>query len=340
MLKTALLNSEYSISDVYDDAAIIGKELEKIIANYGTDIIKDLMPKVIGVLELLENLIMKGEREYGELNELKARVNILEAEKVNRLNEKEKFDKELEEIEDKWKQETLKLIDMVNKLSTDNKRLQEMIVNSKSMNANENQQGYVIKKEELDYIKQIKEENIKLKDSVKYKDREIGQKNGELELLQSQLETLSENIQNFRRKQILAQNQIQRINNEKAEIECQLKEKEHQFSALKQKHDTVLLTKSDEENNTQVEAPSEDLQPQEINDDDFKDPNRPRYTFNELQEVLLEKNELKEKLIETQEQLEMLKSDENPIIGEVQGPINREPDEKTENKKEYGIRRL
>ena len=93
MLKTALLNSEYSISDVYDDAAIIGKELEKIIANYGSDIIKDLMPKVIGVLELLENLIMKGEREYGELNELKARVNILEAEKVNRLNEKEKFDK-------------------------------------------------------------------------------------------------------------------------------------------------------------------------------------------------------------------------------------------------------
>lgn len=123
--------------------------------------------------------------------------------------------------------------------------------------------------------------------------------------MQSQLETLTENIQNFRRKQILAQNQIQRINNEKAEIECQLKEKEHQMGALKQKLDFIV--KNEEEDSKKVEAPVEDSQPQEIHEEELKDPNRPRYTFNELQEVLLEKNELKEKLIETQEQLELLK---------------------------------
>jgi hypothetical protein len=42
-------------------------------------------------------------------------------------------------------------------------------------------------------------------------------------------------------------------------------------------------------------------------DSEIKDPNRPRYTLNELQEVLMEKNELKVKLIETQEELEMFK---------------------------------
>jgi RILP-like protein 1 len=97
MLKTAIISNDqlydYTVADVYDDAAIIGKELEKIIANYGSDILKDLMPKVIHVLELLENLIVKNEKENDELIELKTKVNSLEIEKANRLNEKEKFDK-------------------------------------------------------------------------------------------------------------------------------------------------------------------------------------------------------------------------------------------------------
>ncbi len=96
MLKTAIFSADdydYTVADVYDDAAVIGKELEKIITNYGSDILKDLMPKVIHVLELLENLIVKNEKENDELNELRNKVHSLEIEKANRLNEKEKFDK-------------------------------------------------------------------------------------------------------------------------------------------------------------------------------------------------------------------------------------------------------
>ena len=51
------------------------------------------MPKVISVLELLENLIIKNEKENDELNDLKSRINSLENEKKQRLDEKEKFDK-------------------------------------------------------------------------------------------------------------------------------------------------------------------------------------------------------------------------------------------------------
>lgn len=84
---------EYSLADVYDDAAIIGSELEKIISNYGSDVLKDLMPKVINVLELLEGLTIKKEKENDEINELKMRINSLEIEKTTRLNEREKFEK-------------------------------------------------------------------------------------------------------------------------------------------------------------------------------------------------------------------------------------------------------
>ena len=39
---------------------------------------------------------------------------------------------ELEEIEEKWKQETMKLIGMVNKLKDDNKRLNESLAQTSS----------------------------------------------------------------------------------------------------------------------------------------------------------------------------------------------------------------
>lgn len=85
--------SQYGLADIYEDAAVIGSELEKIISNYGSDVLKDLMPKVINVLELLENLTIKNEKENDELNELRIRINCLEVEKTQRLNEREKFEK-------------------------------------------------------------------------------------------------------------------------------------------------------------------------------------------------------------------------------------------------------
>ena len=85
--------TEYTLADVYDDAAVIGSELEKIITNYGSEVLKDLMPKVISVLELLENLTIKNEKENEELVELKMRINSLEYEKAQRNNEREKFEK-------------------------------------------------------------------------------------------------------------------------------------------------------------------------------------------------------------------------------------------------------
>lgn len=119
--------ADYTIADVYEDAAVIGGELERIISNYGSHVLKDLMPKVIGVLELLEQLTLRKERETEQLNECRLRINSLEMEKMHRFNEREKFEKELEEIEEKWKQETLKLIGMVNKLKEENKRLGDTI---------------------------------------------------------------------------------------------------------------------------------------------------------------------------------------------------------------------
>ena len=187
----------------------------------------------------------------------------------------------------------------------------------------------VIKQEELDYIRQIKEENIKLKEAVKYKDRELDQKNLEHEGLQSQIESLSGTMLNFRRKQILAQNQIEKMVQAKTQLECSLTEKEHQLNILKEKIHIRNINSEEamneattnnyyESKTTKNESGTvpmtsretrtkSDASLNEASGDSSKDPDRPRFTLKELEKVLKEKNELTIKLDQTQDELEQLK---------------------------------
>lgn len=84
--------SDVTVTDVYDQAAGIGKEFEKLIENYGVDAVTDLMPKVIRALEQLEALASKYEKESGEINELRYAVEKLETEKTERNQERVRFE--------------------------------------------------------------------------------------------------------------------------------------------------------------------------------------------------------------------------------------------------------
>ena len=72
---------------------------------YGTETIRDLVPKVIRILELLELQAAKNEKETDELLEMKNRVERLELEKSETREIREKFDRELELIEEQWRKE-------------------------------------------------------------------------------------------------------------------------------------------------------------------------------------------------------------------------------------------
>ena len=135
---------------------------------------------------------------------------------------------------------------------------------------------------------------------------------------------------NFRRKCIVAQNQIEKMVKAKAELECSVTEKEHQLNLIKEKlHikniqiedrsqyiddeskqkrrlsslNTINMNNPSETINTTVEQDSENS----YVIIDTKDPNRPRFTLNELQKVLMEKNQLTVKLDQTKDELEQLR---------------------------------
>lgn len=84
---------EVSVVDVYDIASEIGKEFEKIIDAHGTEAVTSLMPKVINALEHLEGLATKNERENTTVQELKARIAQLENDKVEKAEDRQRFEK-------------------------------------------------------------------------------------------------------------------------------------------------------------------------------------------------------------------------------------------------------
>jgi deoxyribodipyrimidine photolyase-like uncharacterized protein len=85
-------NHRLSVVDVYDIAASIGKEFEKIIDNHGPEAVTELMPKVINVLEHLEELTNQEQEESGELEELKFTIERLQVEKAAKAEEREKYE--------------------------------------------------------------------------------------------------------------------------------------------------------------------------------------------------------------------------------------------------------
>ena len=72
---------------------------------YGTETIRDLVPKVIRILELLELQAANNEKETDKLMEMKTHIDRLEIEKNETRELREKFDQELEHIEEQWRKE-------------------------------------------------------------------------------------------------------------------------------------------------------------------------------------------------------------------------------------------
>ena len=87
-----------SVVDVYDIAALIGKEFELIIDNYGPEAVTELMPKVITVLEHLENLAARNQKENAEIGELRYAVEKLQAEKVAKAEQRERYEQVTNQI--------------------------------------------------------------------------------------------------------------------------------------------------------------------------------------------------------------------------------------------------
>ncbi|XP_064619409.1 RILP-like protein 1 isoform X2 [Lineus longissimus] len=332
-----------SVVDVYDLASNIGKEFEVIIDTYGVDAVTSLMPKVIRALENLEILANDNERENNEISELKFAVQKLEREKAAKAEDRMRYEVELEQIEETWRAESKDLLTMVAKLQEENRRLNSALSESEQTAAK-----YESKEDEFKIMTKLKESVDRHRDQIRALKRENTQKNVDIDALTAQLERIAKVNAEIRRKQTVTAKQARVLITEKADLQTALQDKEQQIQKIKEHLDKECVESPSSTAPTSPEADYERLEERLHHEGkmviDLKDPNRPRFTLNELREVLLERNELKTKLIEVEDELSVYKPKEEEEDPPVQGPINKEPYEKLYpdlvRQEESGIRKF
>jgi len=290
---------EVSVVDVYDIASEIGKEFEKIIDTYGTEAVTSLMPKVINALEHLEGLATKNERENTTVQELKARIAQLESDKVEKAEDRQRFEKELEQIEEHWRQESHDLVAMVTRLQEENRKLSSSLAERQDHLPDEAAQA-TSPEVDVAVLQRLRNLIDQQRDQIRTRDRELNAKSTEVENLSTQVERLTVIGKELRRKHRGGQAQVRGLIDERADFLAQLQDQHRELLGLRQR---LGLAQKENEDLAKSHSEVPDLTNKAVYDLD--DPNRPRFTTAELKEILHERNELKARVSDLEDELEM-----------------------------------
>ncbi|XP_076644390.1 rab interacting lysosomal protein like isoform X2 [Halictus rubicundus] len=325
--------SDVSVVDVYDIASEIGKECENLIDSFGVQSVTNLMPKVIHALELLESLATKNERENTIVQELRAKISQLESAKIGKAEDKQRFEKELEQTEEHWRQESRDLVGMVTRLQEENRRLAEALQESRSDTFTASQEV------DIQVLQHLRSMIDKQRDQIRARDKELVQKNSEIENLTAQVEKLGVVGRELKRKQRQAQMQARGLVEERADFLAQLQDQNRELINLRAR---LGLARKENEDLSKLQG-YPDLTNKAVYDLD--DPDRPRFTTAELKEILHERNELKARVSDLEDELELYRPKPDTIEEDkdapVQGPLPYEPDDAPWKKtSESGIRKF
>ncbi|XP_031193815.1 RILP-like protein 1 isoform X1 [Mastomys coucha] len=310
--------AELTVMDVYDIASLVGHEFERVIDQHGCEAIARLMPKVVRVLEILEVLVSR-HHVAPELDELRLELDRLRVERMDRIEKERKHQKELELVEDVWRGEAQDLLSQIAQLQEENKQLMTNL-NHKDVGFSEEefQKQEGMSERERQVMKRLKEVVDKQRDEIRAKDRELGLKNEDVEALQQQQTRLMKINHDLRHRVTVVEAQGKALIEQKVELEADLQTKEQEMGSLRAELGKLRERLQGKQSQDGEEEAEIQLQPdgeESISDAekaalDLKDPNRPRFTLQELRDVLHERNELKSKVFLLQEELAYYKSEE------------------------------
>ncbi|XP_035523255.1 RILP-like protein 1 isoform X5 [Morone saxatilis] len=309
--------ADLTVMDVYDIAAVVGQEFERIIDQYGCEALSRLMPKVVRVLEILEVMVSRSSISP-ETEELRLELDKLRLERIDRLEKEKKHRKELELVEDVWRGEAQDLLTQIAQLQEENKSLLTNMSIKDPMSEEDLQRHEGMTERERQVMKKLKEVVDKQRDEIRAKDRELTLKSEDIEALQQQQSRLMKINHDLRHKISVVEAQGKALIEQKVELEASAQARGQEVTALRQEVTRLrerlqgdLPAQNPEEPPPNPPSPAEEaLCEEEAGGLDLKDPNRPRFTLQELRDVLHERNELKAKVFLLQEELAYYKSDE------------------------------
>ncbi|XP_047554420.1 RILP-like protein 1 isoform X2 [Lutra lutra] len=308
--------AELTVMDVYDIASLVGHEFERVIDQHGCEAIARLMPKVVRVLEILEVLVSR-HHVAPELDELRLELDRLRLERMDRIEKERKHQKELELVEDVWRGEAQDLLSQIAQLQEENKQLMTNLSHKDANFSEEEFQKHEgMSERERQVMKKLKEVVDKQRDEIRAKDRELGLKNEDVEALQQQQTRLMKINHDLRHRVTVVEAQGKALIEQKVELEADLQTKEQEMGSLRAELGKLRERLQGELSQNGEEEPETEPGGEECVSEaekvamDLKDPNRPRFTLQELRDVLHERNELKSKVFLLQEELAYYKSEE------------------------------
>ncbi|XP_026728393.1 RILP-like protein homolog isoform X5 [Trichoplusia ni] len=333
-------DDEVTVVDVYDLASDIGKECEIIIEKYGPDAVTALLPKVINALELLENLAVRNEKENQALQELTAKISQLENDKIEKAEYRQRFEKEIEAIEEQWRTESAELVTAVARLQDENKRLRRTI-NAPADGSSAPPSP--AREHDQEVLSRLSSTAEKQRATLRHQELQLQEKQQLIDSLTNQVEKLAQVSRDLRRKHKQIQNQMRLVCEERSELTAIVQSQQRDIAALQQ--DSAQNKK----------CPTCGVATPEGGDEDSQS-SRPTFSVRELRAILHERNELKLKLSRAEEQLHALQhdqqhdsgSDTSPSVSTaapeeeeapVQGPLPAEPDD-APWKRNSGIRKF
>uniref|UniRef100_G3NZW9 RILP-like protein 1 n=1 Tax=Gasterosteus aculeatus aculeatus TaxID=481459 RepID=G3NZW9_GASAC len=320
--------AELTVTDVYDIAAGLGQEFERVIDRFGCESLVGVVPKVVRVLELLEALVSRAAAGH-EAEELRRELDRLRQERSDRFAQDKRHQRELELVEDVWRGEVQDLLSQINQLHTENKKLLvSLSLKEFPVPEEEQQQQGGMSEKDKQVMKKLMDSVNKQRDEIRARDHELTLKNEDVDALQMQQQRVIRINQDLRHRVGVMEAQGKSLIRQRAELEAAAQARQQELVAVQREVTRLrkeLQERKMEKKVADVEETSssrsgisppasslttvwEDTEPE--TDSPEQDSNKPRFTLQELRDVLQEKNELKAQVFLLQEELAHYKSEE------------------------------
>ncbi|XP_029366625.1 RILP-like protein 1 isoform X2 [Echeneis naucrates] len=225
--------AELTVTDVYDIAAALGREFERLVDSFGCESLLGLVPKVVRVLELLEALVSRGAAGQ-EAEELRRELERLRQERRDRHEQDRRHRKELELVEDVWRGEVQDLHTQITQLQTENKRLLVSLSLSKDSPVTEDdlQRQEGMSEKERQVMKKLEDLVDKQRDEIRAKDHELTLKNEDVEAMQQH--RLIRINQDLRHRIGVMEVQGKALIQQRVELEAVVQARQQEVGALQQ----------------------------------------------------------------------------------------------------------
>ncbi|XP_017269172.1 RILP-like protein 1 [Kryptolebias marmoratus] len=226
--------AELTVMDVYDVAAGLGQEFERVIDRFGCECLVGVVPRVVRVLEVLEVLVSRAPAAQ-EAEELRREVDRLRRERSDRYEQERKHEKELEQVEDVWRGEVQDLLSQIAQLQAENKRLSVSLSLKESPITEEDPQQKhegMSEKDICQVTKKLKDTVDKQRDEIRAKDHELALRNEDVEALQMQQHRLMRINQDLLHRIGVMEAQGKTLIQQRAELEAAAQARQQEYGAL------------------------------------------------------------------------------------------------------------